>query len=146
MRISFLGRTACAAALFLIGADGAATAAPVRLARHPDYHAGKIAVSYLGDIWTDNEDGSDPHRVTDNMAREVYPRFSPDGKWIAFSSNRYGNYDAFIVSVDGGMPRRLTYHTGGDDVVGWSRDSQQVIFRSARGDGEIGRASCRERV
>jgi tricorn protease len=118
-------------------AVGAASlsAAPVRLARHPDYHAGKITFSYLGDIWTANEDGSDPHRVTDNIAREVYPRFSPDGKWIAFASNRYGNYDVFVIPASGGTPKRLTFHTGNDEVVGWARDGQQVIFRAARGDG-----------
>jgi tricorn protease len=121
----------CALAL----AAAAATAAPVRLARHPDYHAGKITFSYLGDIWTANEDGSDPHRLTDNIGREVYPRFSPDGKWIAFSSNRYGNYDVFVMPAAGGTPKRLTYHTGNDEVVGWSRDGSKVVFRAARGDG-----------
>ena len=110
-------------------------AAPVRLARHPDYRAGTIAFSYLGDIWTAAEDGTNLHRLTDNRAREVYPRFSPDGRWIAFSSNRYGNYDVFIVSATGGAPRRLTYHTGNDEVVGWTRDSEGIIFRAARGDG-----------
>jgi tricorn protease len=110
-------------------------AAPVRLARHPDYRAGTITFSYLGDIWTATEDGSNVRRVTDNRAREVYPRFSPDGRWIAFSSNRYGNYDVFIVPATGGAPRRLTFHTGNDEVVGWTRDSQSVIFRAARGDG-----------
>ncbi len=121
----------------LILTSGAASmrAAPVRLARHPDYRAGTIAFSYLGDIWTASEDGSNAHRLTDNRARDVYPRFSPDGRWIAFSSNRYGNYDVFIVSATGGVPRRLTYHTGNDDVVSWTRDSQSVIFRAARGDG-----------
>ena len=59
---------------------GVPTAAPVRLARHPDYHAGKVAFSYLGDIWMANEDGTNVHRLTDNLAREVYPRFSPDGQ------------------------------------------------------------------
>ena len=75
------------------------------------------------------------HRLTDNIAREVYPRFSPDGKWIAFASNRYGNYDVFVVPAAGGAPRRLTFHTGNDEVVGWSRDSQHMFFRAARGDG-----------
>src|SRR5712692_4491081 len=98
-------------------------AAPIRLARHPDYHAGKIAFSYLDDIWVANEDGSSVQRITDNRAREVYPRFSPDGRWIAFSSNRYGNYDVFIVPATGGTPRRLTFHSGNDEVVGWTRDS-----------------------
>src|SRR5215210_6572381 len=99
-----------------------AAAAPVRLARHPDYHAGRIAFSYLGDIWTAAEDGTGVQRITDNSAREVFPRYSPDGRWIAFSSNRYGNYDVFVVPVGGGSPRRLTYHTGSDEVVDWTRD------------------------
>src|SRR3954447_8484050 len=111
------------------------TSAPIRLARHPDYHAGKIAFSYLGDIWTANEDGSAPQRLTDNRGHEVYPRFSPDGRWIAFSSNRYGNNDVFVVPAAGGTPRRLTFHSGNDEVVGWSRDSSKVLFRAARGDG-----------
>jgi tricorn protease len=110
-------------------------AGPIKLARHPDYHAGQIAFSYMGDIWTANEDGSGVHRLTDNTARDMYPRFSPDGRSIAFSSNRYGNYDVFVVPTSGGTPRRLTYFSGNDDVVGWTRDSQKVLFRSARGDG-----------
>ncbi len=110
-------------------------AAPIRLARHPDYHAGKIAFSYLGDIWVVSEDGANAQRVTDNLGRDTYPRFSPDGRSIAFSSNRHGNNDVFVVSTTGGAPKRLTFHTGNDEVVGWTRDSQNVIFRSARGDG-----------
>src|SRR6185436_7895073 len=113
----------------------AASAAPVKLARHPDYNAGKITFSYLGDIWTANDDGSNVHRLTDNLAREVYPRFSPDGKFIAFASNRYGNYDVFVIPVAGGTAKRLTYHTGNDEVVGWSRDGKNVVFRASRGDG-----------
>src|SRR5215208_4693887 len=108
-----------------------AAAGAIRLARHPDYHAGRIAFSYLGDIWTANEDGSSLHRLTDNIAREIYPRFSPDGKWIAFASNRYGNNDVFVMPVNGGIPKRLTYHTGNDEVVGWTRDSKDIIFRAA---------------
>ena len=119
----------------LLVAGSVALAAPVRLARHPDYHAGKITFSYLGDIWVANEDGSNPLRITDHTARDVYPRFSPDGRWIAFSSNRHGNYDVYVIPVAGGAARRLTYHTGNDEVVGWSRDSLNIVFRSARGDG-----------
>src|SRR5512136_3088819 len=101
-----------------------AQAAPVRLARTPDYHAGKIAFCYLGDIWVVNEDGTNPQRMTINTAREINPKFSPDGRWIAFSSNRYGNYDVFVVPSSGGAPRRLTYHTGNDEVVAWATDSR----------------------
>src|SRR5687767_1349043 len=116
------------AATALLAAFYCATTAyvePVKLARHPDYHTGKIVFSYLGDIWVAKDDGDDPHRITDNAARETYPKFSPDGKWVAFSSNRYGNNDIFVVPVSGGIPRRLTFHTGNDDVVGWARDSQR---------------------
>src|SRR5262245_28032753 len=124
-------------ALFLIilGTASSLTAAPIRLARHPDYHAGKVAFSYLGDIWIANEDGSNVVRLTDNRAREIYPRFSPDGRWIAFSSSRYGNNDVFVIPAGGGSPRRLTYHSGNDEVVGWSRDSRHVLFRANHGDG-----------
>src|SRR5262245_21943224 len=133
-RSAIVRAAAVAAVVVAVGAPPLA-AEPVRLARHPDYHAGSITFSYLGDIWTASEDGTNVHRLTDNIAREVYPRFSPDGKWIAFSSNRYGNYDVFVVPVGGGAPRRLTFHTGNDEVVGWTRDSQNVVFRASRGDG-----------
>src|SRR5579864_2500392 len=121
---------AFAAAAVVSTIAATAAAAPIRLARHPDYHAGRITFSYLGDIWIANEDGSGVQRLTDNRAREIYPRFSPDGKWIAFSSNRYGNNDVFIIPAAGGTPKRLTFHSGNDEVVGWSRDSQRVLFRA----------------
>ncbi len=127
-------RTAVHCAVTVLVLAASLAAAPVKLARHPDYHAGKIAFSYLGDIWIAGEDGSSPHRLTDHKARDVYPRFSPDGHWVAFSSNRHGNYDVFVIAAAGGTPRRLTYHTGADTVVGWSRNSQSVIFQSVRGD------------
>jgi tricorn protease len=107
----------------------------IRLARHPAYHNGRVAFSYLGDIWTANEDGSAPRALTEHRGHDVYPRFSPDGRWIAFSSNRHGNNDVFVIPVGGGAPRRLTFHTGNDDVVGWSRDSAHVLFRAVHGDG-----------
>ena len=111
----------------------AAWAKPIRIPRHPDFHNGKIAFSYLGSIWVVNEDGSNARRLTVNAARDVFPRFSPDGKWIAFSSNRYGNNDVFVIPADGGEPKQLTFNSASDTVVGWSRDSKYVIFNSSRG-------------
>ncbi len=126
---------AAMAVLIVIGLRAAGpNAGLIRLARYPDYHAGKITFSYLGDIWLANEDGSNIQRLTDNTAREVFPRFSPDGRTIAFSSNRYGNYDVFTVPATGGTPSRLTYHTGADVVVGWTRDSRNVLFRATHGE------------
>ncbi len=106
-----------------------------RLLRHPSYSKGKVAFSYLGDIWTANEDGTGVLRVTDHKAREVYPRFSPDGKWIAFSSNREGNYDVFVIAATGGKPKQLTFHSADDTVVGWTPDGKSVIFTSSRNKG-----------
>ncbi len=91
-----------AAAVLLLPALGLAQ---VKLLRHPTYSKGKVAFSYLGDIWVANEDGSGILRLTDNKARDVYPRFSPDGQWIAFSSNRDGNNDVYVVAAGGGEPQ-----------------------------------------
>src|SRR5688572_23674054 len=87
---------------------------PVNLARHPDYHAGTVVFSYLGDIWLAREDGANVRQLTNNVARETYPRFSPDGQRVAFSSNRHGNNDVFVVPASGGTPERLTFHSGND--------------------------------
>lgn len=54
----------------------------VKLVRYPDYHQGRIVFTYLGDIWTADENGQNIHRVTVHRARDLYPRFSPDGRWI----------------------------------------------------------------
>jgi tricorn protease len=106
-----------------------------RLLRHPTWANGKVAFSYLGDIWIANDDGSGARRLTDHKARDVFPRFSPDGKWVAFSSDRQGNYDVYVVAVEGGKPLQLTFHTANDLVVGWTPDGRQVIFQSARNQG-----------
>ena len=113
------------------------TSAPAqtRLLRYPSYSNGKVAFSYLGDIWVANENGGGVHRLTDNKAREINPRFSPDGKWIAFSSNRAGNYDVYVIPPTGGKPRQLTFNTAADTVVGWTPDGKKIIFTSSRGLG-----------
>ena len=112
------------------------TSAPIKLARHPDYHAGKIAFSYLGDIWTANEDGSDRRIASPTTAGARSIRASR--RTAAGSRSRRTATATTTCSsspATGGTPRRLTFHTGNDDVVGWTRDSQQVLFRAARGDG-----------
>jgi len=106
-----------------------------RLLRHPSYSNGKVAFSYLGDIWTAHEDGTGLVRVTDHKAREIYPRFSPDGKWIAFSSNREGNYDVYAIAASGGKAKQLTFHSADDNVVGWTPDGKSVVFTSSRNMG-----------
>ncbi|HUR46720.1 MAG TPA: hypothetical protein VMZ27_12655, partial [Candidatus Saccharimonadales bacterium] len=106
-----------------------------RLLRQPTYFKGKIAFSYLGDIWIASENGSDLRRLTDHTAREVMPRFSPDGKFIAFSSNRDGNHDIYVVPAEGGKPRQLTYQSAEDMLVGWKPDGRRILFASSRNKG-----------
>ena len=105
-----------------------------RLVRYPHYHNGRIVFSYLGDIWTADENGQNVQRLTVNRARDVYARFSPDGKWIAFSSDRNGNLDVFIIPAEGGAAKQLTFHSADDTVLGWSADSRSVLFSSNRGE------------
>ncbi len=125
-------RNALFAAVMFLPVIGSAQ---TKLLRYPTYSKGKVAFSYLGDIWIANENGSDAHRLTVNRARDQYPRFSPDGQWVAFSSNRDGNYDVYVVSANGGEPRQLTFNSANDDVVGWSHDSKRIVFSSTRGNG-----------
>jgi len=105
-----------------------------RLVRYPHYHQGRVVFTYLADIWTADEDGRNVKRITVNKARDAYPRFSPDGKWIAFSSDRNGNMDVFVVPSAGGNPKQLTFHSADDIVQGWSPDGKTVLFSSNRGD------------
>src|SRR5690606_8759718 len=70
--------------------------------------------------------------------RDTAPRFSPDGQWIAFSSDREGNMDVWVVPAEGGKPTRLTFHSSDDNVLGWSPDSQHVLFASNRNDDFLG--------
>ena len=120
--------------LVLLCAPLSALGREAKLVRYPHYHNGRIAFTYLADIWTADEDGKNIRRITVHKARDVYPRFSPDGKWIAFSSDRNGNLDVFVVPSEGGAAKQLTFHSADDTVLGWSPDSRSVLFSSNRGD------------
>ena len=70
----------------------------------PPRAGGRLAFSYHGDIWVAEQDGSRPIRLTAHIARDVFPRFSPDGTRVAFTSNRMGNDDVFVIPAGGGEP------------------------------------------
>jgi tricorn protease len=104
---------------------------PIRFMMDPNVSGDLIAFSYQGDIWLVHRDGTPMRRLTNHLARNAAPRFSPDGRWVAFSSDRFGNYDVFVVPVDGGEPTQLTFHTTGDMVRGWTPDGR-IMFASSR--------------
>jgi tricorn protease len=123
-----------ALAMLFVAAPAAVFAKEARLVRYPHYHQGRVAFSYLGDVWTANEDGSSVQRLTVHKARDVYPRFSPDGRWIAFSSDRAGNLDVYLIPVGGGAVKQLTSHSADDTVLNWTPDGRAVLFTSNRGE------------
>jgi len=126
-------------ALVLILAGSSLTfAREAKLVRYPHYHNQRVVFSYLGDVWTADENGQNVQRLTVNRARDVYARFSPDGKWIAFSSDRNGNLDVFIIPSEGGAAKQLTLHSADDTVLGWRPDSRAVLFSSNRGEDFAG--------
>ncbi len=107
---------------------------PAKFLRFPALspEGSKIAFSYLGDIWVAPAEGGMATRLTVHPAHDVRPRFSPDGKWIAFNSNREGNYDIYLMPSVGGKPKRLTFHSA-DDILGdWSPDGRWIVFSSNR--------------
>lgn len=94
---------------------------------------GKTAYfSYDGDIWKVDSNGGNASRITALDGEEVNPRISPDGKWLAFSSNQYGNYDVYVMPVEGGTIKQLTFHTAKDEMESWGWDSKTLYFTSNR--------------
>jgi tricorn protease len=122
-----------------LGLAGMAEAREAKLVRSPTYHDGKVAFSYLGDIWIAREDGSGIVRLTANKARDLNPRFSPDGKTIAFSSEREGGLDVYLIPSTGGEVKRLTQHSADDTVLGWTPDGKSILFASQRGEDFMGK-------
>ncbi|TDQ09421.1 S41 family peptidase [Pedobacter metabolipauper] len=101
------------------------------LLRSPAVSASNLAFVYGGDIWIANRDGSNPRRLTVNPAVEQSPVFSPDGKQIAFTGNYDGNTDIYVIPVEGGAPKRVTYHPSADLVKGWL-GNDELYFTATR--------------
>jgi tricorn protease len=113
-----------------------------RLLRFPTIHGQQIVFCYAGDLFTVAANGGIARRLTSHTGYEMFPRFSPDGKSIAFTGQYDGNTEIYVIPAEGGVPRRLTYTAtlGRDDVsdrmgpnnivVGWKHDSKHVLFRS----------------
>ena len=114
------------------------------LERFPNTHGNQVVFEAHDNLWTASLSGGRARQLTSGLAHDLMPRFSPDGRWIAFSRASRGTEDVFVVPVGGGEPRRLTFRTskpGGpgptfiaDDnlVVTWTPDSQNIVFLSRR--------------
>jgi len=140
MRPAFL-----ALMLALAGAPAGAPRAAdegTRLLRFPDVSRTHITFVYAGDIYLVGREGGTAQRLTAHEGLELYPKFSPDGRWIAFSAEYSGTRQVHVIPAAGGTPRQLTYYSdvgpmpvrGGTDyrVLDWTPDGKQVLVRANR--------------
>jgi tricorn protease len=112
---------------------------PTKLLRFADISKDKVVFAYAGDLWVSSREGGNARRLTSHVGDELFPKFSPDGKWIAFTGEYDGNPDVYVVSAEGGEPKRLTFHPSNDIVLGWTPDGKNILFRSDRFSAPPGR-------
>lgn len=91
-----------------------------------------VVFAFEGDLWKADINNGQATRLTAMQGYETSPRVSPDGKWIAFTGRQFGNADVFVIPVNGGEVRQITWHSSNDEVTSWSWDSKSVYFNSNR--------------
>lgn len=117
---------------FQISAQTHLQSTPPLLTQNPTLSQKRIAFSYAGEIWDVAREGGDARRLVTGLGKCDNPFYSPDGSLIAFTGGYDNNQDVYIVSANGGEPKRLTYHPSPDEVLGWSPDGKSILFRSIR--------------
>ena len=132
------------AALFLVCSVQAQT----KLLRFPDVHGDKVVFTYGGDLWLASTSGGSATRLTAHPGLELFAKFSPDGKWIAFTGQYDGDEQVYVIPVSGGVPKQLTFYPArgpltprwgyDNQVYGWTPDGKSVIFRSGREYFDLG--------
>ncbi|MEZ6015832.1 MAG: S41 family peptidase [Planctomycetota bacterium] len=125
-------------------ARATATAAgpATKLLRFPDIHGEHVVFSYAGDLWRASSSGGAATRLTAHPGLELFPKISPDGKWVAFTGQYDGDEQVYVVPLAGGVPEQLTFYPArgplpprwgyDNQVYGWTPDSSRVLFRSMR--------------
>jgi len=125
--------TSCLTGIILLASVVSTYSQGTRLLRQPTISTTQVSFTYGGDIWISELNNTNPAvRITSTPAVESDPHFSPDGKWIAFSSNRSGNRAVYIVPSEGGDATRLTWNPAPATVRGWTNDGKAVLYASIR--------------
>ncbi len=136
-------RPLCHVLLSVLALSGPALAqGPTKLLRFPDVHGERVVFCHGGDLWLAPASGGTARRLTAHPGIEVFPKFSPDGTWIAFTGQYDGDEQVYVIPSEGGVPRQLTFYPargplpqrwGFDHQVhGWTGDGRRVLFRSLR--------------
>lgn len=130
---------ATVAAILLISVSASAQ---TKLLRFPDVHGDKVVFTYGGDLWTAPSSGGTAVRLTAHPGVEVFGKFSPDGKWIAFTGQYDGDEQVYVISASGGEPKQLTFYPArgpltprwgyDNQVYGWTNDGKSIVFKSLR--------------
>ncbi len=103
------------------------------LFRFPDVSGEKIVFAYASDLWLVAKEGGNATRLTSETGEELHPKFSPDGRYVAFTAPYGdGNQDIYVMPIDGGTPFRVTYHPSFDRLIDWSPDGKSLLFASDR--------------
>ena len=119
---------------------------PTKLLRFPDIHGRSLVFCHGGDIWKASVEGGVATRLTAHAGQEAFPKFSPDGKWIAFTGQYDGDEQVYVIPAEGGTPRQLTFYpstpvsnlNGFDNIVyGWTPDGKHILFRSLRDSNSV---------
>ncbi|HEX6179032.1 MAG TPA: PDZ domain-containing protein, partial [Thermoanaerobaculia bacterium] len=120
------------AALLVVPSVQGVNIEDTRLVTDPAVSDRHVAFAYANDLWVADLDGSGVRRLTSHPGIEGRPRFSPDGKLIAFAGEYDGNVDVYVVPAAGGVPQRLTWHPGDDLPQAFTPDGSAVLFTSPR--------------
>ncbi len=125
--------TAAVIALLSQGTQSPQGTIEPRLMRTPAIQGDTIVFSYAGDLWvTKAGSGVVARRLTSHPGQEIRPKISPDGKWVSFNGMYDGNQDIYIIPIEGGEPRRLTYEPEGENNLGWTHDGK-IAYASTNG-------------
>ena len=140
--MSFRVSTVLVASACLVHLSAGPSAAQTKLLRFPDVHGDKVVFSYAGDLWLASTSGGTATRLTAHPGVELFPKFSPDGQWVAFTGQYDGDEQVYVVPAQGGVPTQLTFYPArgplaprwgyDNQVYDWTGDGTSVLFRSLR--------------
>ena len=113
----------------LVLCSAAEAGVPGRFVQAPDVRDNTIVFTWERDLWSVPATGGVATRLTTHPGMETFAKFSPDGKWIAFTG-QYEGADVYLIPATGGTPKRVTFLGTGAQAIAWTPDGKKIVFRS----------------